>query len=87
MFKKKEEKVDVISSLGNWEGVEIEKIGNPELYSDMAKIDGLHEFFRETMINDIKRYFAAQTDRERDIIRGAFSRTNYLKNLLDNVDN
>ena len=70
--------------LGDVDSVEITKEGTKELFQAMSSVDGLADFFRDTMMNDIRRYFAAQTDHERDIIRGGFARTSYLRaQLLD----
>ena len=38
------------------------------------------QYMRKMANNDMRRYFAAVTDKDRDVIRGAFARTVYLKN-------
>ncbi len=68
--------------LGDIQSVEITKDGAKEIYQHMGNIDGLLDHLRDTMVNDIKRYFAAQTDIERSIIRGAFSRTSYFRSQI-----
>ncbi len=68
--------------MGDIQSVEITKDGAKEIYAQMGNIDGLLDHLRDTMVNDIKRYFAAQTDIERSIIRGAFSRTSYFRSLI-----
>ncbi len=68
--------------MGDIQAVEITKDGAKEIYAQMGSIDGLLDHLRDTMVNDIKRYFAAQTDTERSIIRGAFSRTSYFRSLI-----
>ena len=40
--------------------------------------DSITQYLRETMSSDIKRYFSVSSDKERDQIKGAFSRTSYL---------
>lgn len=71
---------------GDIESIEIAKEGKEEIFTDLAGVDGILDFLRDTMVNDIKRYFAAQNDHERDLIRGAFSRTAYLRSQVLLVD-
>lgn len=68
--------------MGDLNSVEITKDGAKEIYKDMGKVDGATDAYLEAMMNDIKRYFAAQTEKERDTIRGAFSRTAYFRSLM-----
>lgn len=70
------------AKMGDIQSIEITKDGAKEIYASMGNIDGLLDHLRDTMVNDIKRYFAAQTDAERQIIRGAFSRTSYFRSLI-----
>lgn len=53
-----------------------------KIYKELGAIDGLVELLRDTMVNDIRRYFAAQTEKERDIIRGGFARVAYWKAII-----
>ncbi len=74
--------------MGDIDSVEIAKEGTKEIFAQLANVDGLMDFLRDTMVNDIKRYFSAQTDRERDIVRGGFYRTAYIRSqVLDSMKN
>lgn len=56
-----------------------------KIYKTLAKVDGIHKLLRDTMVKDMRRYFAAQDDRERHLIYGAFSRTSYLYSRIVNL--
>ena len=72
--------------LGNFDITEIAPEGVKEIYQGLAGVDGLLDYLKDTMIQDIKRYFAATTDHDRDLIRGAFSRTSYMRaRILDTL--
>lgn len=72
--------------LGDLDVVDITKPGIKEIFQAMSGIDGLLDYLKDTMGADIKRYFAAQTDHERDLIRGAFARTSFLRaSILDSL--
>lgn len=72
--------------LGDLNSVDLTKDGAKDIYRDMGRIDGSIDAYKEIMMNDIKRYFAAQTEKERDTIRGAFARTAYLRSqMLDST--
>ena len=73
--------------LGDIDSLDITTEGAQQIFDQLAGVDGLLDFLRDTMVNDIKRYFAAQTDKERDIIRGGYSRTAYLRDsILDKMN-
>lgn len=65
--------------LGDIDSLNLTAEGVNQVFSDLSRVEGLLDFLRDTMVSDIRRYFAAQTEKERDIIRGGFSRTAYLK--------
>lgn len=71
------------NKLGDLDDVEITSDGVKEIFSEMAGIDGLLNYFKDTMAKDIKRYFSVPDgpigDHDRAIIRGAFSRTAFLR--------
>lgn len=52
------------------------------IFADVSKVDFIMEYLRATMAKDIQRYFAAPDEKQRDIIRGAFARTVYLKSRI-----
>lgn len=68
--------------LGDLDSTTITQKEGEKIYKELGGIDGFVELLRDTMVNDIRRYFAAQTEKERDIIRGGFARTAYWKAII-----
>lgn len=60
----------------------VDKKAEKELFSRMAEVDGIQDYLRATLSDDVKRYFQASSEPERDQIRGAFNRTLYFRSLL-----
>jgi len=50
-----------------------------KVYHALASVDGLVDVLRDTMVKDMRRYFAIPNgpdgDRDREVIRGGFART------------
>lgn len=65
---------------------EITKDYEKKIFADLKGTDGLVAYLREAAARDKDRYFGAQTDAERSVIRGAFARTMYLKTKIMNSD-
>lgn len=63
-------------------GENIEKGEERKLFDKLLEVEGLGEYLRLTMARDLQRHFVAATPIEQMNIRGAFSRTLYLKSLL-----
>lgn len=55
------------------------------IFKDLAKIDGIERFLRDIMVKDMRRHFASTTEKDRDMIRGAFYRTQYFRNNIMKV--
>jgi hypothetical protein len=72
----------IADKLGDVDSMDITKEGVSEIYDALSGIEGLVDYLSDTMNKDIRRYFAAQTDKERDLIRGAFARTSYIRALV-----
>jgi hypothetical protein len=73
--------------LGDIDAIEITSEASVEIFRALGNVDGLLDYLRDTMCNDIKRYFAATNDKDRDIIRGGFSRTSYIRaRILDGLN-
>ncbi len=73
--------------VGDIDSIDITKDGVKEIYNQLAGVDGLLDHLRDTMKTDIQRYFAAGSEHDRDLIRGAFLRTAYMRSLLlDNIN-
>ena len=58
----------------------IEKAEEEVILKQVGDVEGFVQYMRKMANNDMRRYFAAVTDKDRDVIRGAFARTVYLKN-------
>jgi hypothetical protein len=58
-----------------------------KVFEDVRGSDNLLEWCRETMAMDMKRYFSAVDDESRAQIKGAFSRTAYIRGLLVKMGN
>lgn len=71
-----------LETLGDIDSVEIAKEGVKEIYQSLAGVEGYLDYLKDTMNADIKRYFNAQTDGERQLIRGAFARTSFIRALI-----
>lgn len=56
------------------------------VFNKMAEIEGINEYFRDTMSRDLKRFFAAADQRQQDQIRGAHLRVLYFMSLLNRKD-
>lgn len=59
----------------------IEKKQEEAFFNDLSRVDGVREFLKATMAKDMQRDFGATPD-QRQIIRGAFARTAYIKSRL-----
>lgn len=62
----------------------IDKKVEKELFEKLVEVEGFMEYLRATCEADIHRYFTATNEKERDMIRGAYSRALYFKSLLVN---
>lgn len=65
---------------------EYDKKEEKKLFDTLSKMEGFGAYLKATLGMDIKRYFKAVTEPERWQIRGAFSRTLYLRGLLFKKD-
>lgn len=52
------------------------------IFEQMNKIEGLDDYLRNTMSKDVKRYFQASSEKEREQVRGAYARALYFRGLL-----
>lgn len=53
------------------------------LFKDLSGVDGFQDYLNSIASKDTKRYFMAETEKQRDIIKGGFSRIVYIKSRLD----
>lgn len=56
---------------------ELDEEQEKKLFESLKHVEGIQEYLRDTLAKDMRRYFAAGTDDERAIVRGAFARTSY----------
>ena len=59
------------------QGVRLDKEDMEIVYYQMSLIQELPQAFRTLMASDIRSYFQAKTEKERDTLRGAYLRTLY----------
>lgn len=60
----------------------IEQKDEDSIFKRASEVEGLAMLLKETAYRDIRRYFGATNQNEQMIIRGAFSRTNYLRSKI-----
>lgn len=60
----------------------IDKAFSTEFYKALSRVEGVDEYFRLTILADLKRYFTAATEKERDIIRGHITLANHLRSAV-----
>jgi hypothetical protein len=71
--------IDLIEDLF---GTSVDKKKERELFESLAHVEGLRDYLRATIADDVKRYYAASTPLEQALIRGASDRTRYFLKLL-----
>jgi len=64
------------------EGSEIDKKLAEEVFATLSKLDGVEEYLRQTMVEDIKRYFSAPDDISRERIKGHYALASYMRREL-----
>ena len=70
----------LLESYGDIFDDEVERAEEEVILKQVGDVEGFVQYMRKMANNDMRRYFAAVTDKDRDVIRGAFARTVYLKN-------
>lgn len=71
-----------VAVLGNVWDTSVDKASEKKLFEALSSIEDMAPYLRDTLAQDVKRYFSATTDKERDMIRGAMARTMYWRGLL-----
>lgn len=66
----------------------IDKDDENRILSDLAKIDGLHEYLRALLARDLRNHFNCQKA-EQDLVRGGYFRTEWLAKKIKShsIDN
>lgn len=70
------------SKMGDLDDEEMTDKAVKLIFKDLAKVDGLPEYFRDTARKDVLRFFAATNDKERDVVKGAYARTAFLRSQV-----
>lgn len=52
------------------------------MFKELGSIDFLQEYLRSSIARDMQRYFAATTEEQRLLIKGAIARTSYLRSRI-----
>ena len=65
---------------------DFEKVEETRIMSELAKIDGLHEYLRAVMARDMRLHFTSPKEQQ-DLIRGAFFRTEYFSKRISKTNN
>ena len=66
----------VAERLGDLDSLELaDQEAEDKVYKGLKAVDGITELLRDTMVKDLRRYFAAATEEERRTIKGGFART------------
>ena len=73
------ELLNMLAEFVEGEGYEFTSKQEEKMFGEVKNVDGFVEYLKDACSKDIKRYFAAATPAEQIMIRGAFSRTNYLR--------
>lgn len=82
-----DELLDQLSQvIGNPMEVQVDAEDHVRIIDEMSKIDGIQEFFRASMGIDMRLYFLAKSDKERDIVRGHFNCLAWLRKQMKNVE-
>jgi len=53
-----------------------------KMFNDVKGISGFAEYLRAMSAYDVRRYFSAENDKQRDLIKGLFARAIYLRSRL-----
>lgn len=74
--------IELLSRYGDIFEYTIDKQEEKIIMKELKKINGLLNYLKATQAKDVTRYFSAQDEKQRDLIRGAFHRTLYLYRLI-----
>lgn len=60
---------------------ELDKLEEANIWKEIAKIEGVSEYFRLLLSRDMRTYFNTPKEQQ-DLVKGAFYRTEYFSKLL-----
>lgn len=69
-------------AFGDFGEYEIDKEEEVRMYQELQSIDYFQTYLRAQIAFDMKQYFAATTDSQRDIIKGRIARTAYMRSRM-----
>jgi len=72
----------LINIVGDLHADNIDKESEKKLFKDLSNVDGIFDYFNSVLKMDKHRYFIATSPLEQLQARGAFVRTQYLKQRL-----
>lgn len=73
--------------IGDISETKIEPEYEDRMFKEMENVDYLRDYLKATIARDMQRYFAATNDEQRQLIKGAISRTAFLRaRLADKKD-
>ena len=81
-----EELTIMLVKLWDYEDEDVDEKEEEIIFKSLKQVEGFVQFLKSTANRDIKRYFLATTPSEQLMIRGSFSRTNYLRTKIVNSD-
>ena len=68
--------------IGNTTESSIDKEFAAEIFASLSKFDGVVEYMEQTMAEDVKRYFNAVDDTDRNQIKGHFAFASYMRSQI-----
>ncbi len=83
--KKKQESIDVqIENIleVDFDNQLLSETFSNKVYAGLSKVEGLDEYLRLTILTDLKKYYMAVTDKERDQVRGHIALANAIKKRI-----
>lgn len=76
---------DIIESIPNPRDIPEVKDMEEQFFRDLAAVDKIDLFLDATLFANLKREFNSQTDQERNLIKGHYAMTAYLKKGISQV--
>lgn len=71
---------ELVAAMDNPVAASVSKEQEQEIGKALSEVEGLHSFLKETMGADMRRYFSAAPEEQKQI-KGAFARTAYIYSL------
>ena len=62
--------------------IDLSKEEENNFFEQLSRVEDVRRFLQGTASKDVQRYFGATDDKQRDLVRGAFTRTVYMLSKL-----